>query len=385
MEKDTNNIDMDLAEYVLNDLVDDISFDYILRFHKAYKTKKIHKNLDKNVFNIDIKNNFVKDYMDCSRLNLNGPTVSLEQCETNLNNGTNVSLDVRCPVCNETVSGVRFAPHLEKCMNGSGRRQSTINSSVNVAAALAVNSSNNVKQAKILVSNPSPNPKAPIITHNRNPLSISSDVEYKAMEIKSNTSSNTDCSSCAGGASNVRNNYAYSQEDDSNQVSLLSMVNPARKRSHTSVSMPTKLTGTLITTNMINKILDSSTNGILLSIESIMKQRLMREEKGPESETDMKLTSVNLSKSKINSGIREGKSRRLDTNADGSNPLSDGIHGDLSVGGKIDSSSVHSADSISGSEIDAESTVDSGSGLTPSDMPATAIVRVRLRKGGKCG
>ncbi len=31
------------------------------------------------------------------------------------------SRNVTCPICNELVAGTRFAPHLEKCMNGGKR------------------------------------------------------------------------------------------------------------------------------------------------------------------------------------------------------------------------------------------------------------------------
>lgn len=38
------------------------------------------------------------------------------QASSGASNGT-----VNCPICNELVSGKRFAPHLEKCMNGGKR------------------------------------------------------------------------------------------------------------------------------------------------------------------------------------------------------------------------------------------------------------------------
>ena len=38
------------------------------------------------------------------------------QASSGSSNGT-----VNCPICSELVSGKRFAPHLEKCMNGGKR------------------------------------------------------------------------------------------------------------------------------------------------------------------------------------------------------------------------------------------------------------------------
>ena len=38
-----------------------------------------------------------------------------------LTNGSLSSTVVGCPLCKEVVSGHRFAPHLEKCMNGGKR------------------------------------------------------------------------------------------------------------------------------------------------------------------------------------------------------------------------------------------------------------------------
>ena len=43
-----------------------------------------------------------------------------------LTNGNLSSTVVGCPICKEVVSGHRFAPHLEKCMNGGKRGPSGV-------------------------------------------------------------------------------------------------------------------------------------------------------------------------------------------------------------------------------------------------------------------
>jgi len=376
---DININEVDISEYILNELLDDISYDYILRYHKTYKTKKIHKNINKNIFNIDINNQHIKEYAFYSQsANSNSNQHVMEHTQHGSN--SNVSLDVICPICNECISGLRFAPHLEKCMNGGSRRQNASVSNGNGSSSSSSSSSSHPKQSKSNVStvasnlnlNPNHNSTMPPAT----PYPIHTVIESKTVELNNNSNINNNTNR-NGVFASITNQQAQFQ------VQPQSQSQPSRKKL-TTPSMPTKLTGTLITTNMINRILEASTSGVLMSVESIMELRLLREKEAEAVEETrvaglVRVTDghpdVAMSVETVAVPGREAVCVDPDVDVD----TDIGINMDIDI--DMDILETGGLD-VDVNENDVSHPVDGVTGDANVDMPVTSIVRIRLRKGG---
>ena len=95
--------------------MDDLLLEFALEIHRDVKTGKLTM-LD--CFNV------LKRMPDvCVPIQSPG---SCDRGSSGNNAGTSTaSVNVRCPQCHDTVSGLRFAQHLEKCLTGGGRTKNT--------------------------------------------------------------------------------------------------------------------------------------------------------------------------------------------------------------------------------------------------------------------
>ena len=105
MELTTNTLDF---QELFIDLVDEVCLDIAFEIHRQIKTNKLVHNMIVPVLAVET------DKVD-GYIATNGSTIS------------NNLVVVKCPCCHETINGLRFAPHLEKCMVGGGRKSIPVN------------------------------------------------------------------------------------------------------------------------------------------------------------------------------------------------------------------------------------------------------------------
>jgi hypothetical protein len=100
---------MDVESCVFDEILDELILEEAFDFHYTLKKKLITVDEIYNVFPIPSKSDLEEERQNQS----NDLGIGKVQSAPNML--------VQCPVCNESVGAVRFAPHLEKCLRGGKR------------------------------------------------------------------------------------------------------------------------------------------------------------------------------------------------------------------------------------------------------------------------